>query len=52
MPDSTSNKNDLSEAEIQKRLEEAREKFDNNYVEFKRKKITEAPCEIYLNFFF
>jgi len=50
MPDSDSNKNDksgdLSEVEIQKRLDEAHEKFDRNYVEFKRKKIAEAPCKI------
>lgn len=50
MSDSSSNKNDktenLSEAEVQRRLQEAREKFDLNFQEFKRKKVVEVPCKL------
>lgn len=30
--------------DLEKRLQEAKEKFDQNYLEFKRKKLSETPC--------
>lgn len=45
MSDSSNNdKTELNVVEIENKIKEAREKFDQNYLEFKRKKITEAPC--------
>ncbi len=45
MSDSSKNdKTELNEVEIETKIKEAREKFDQNYLEFKRKKITEVPC--------
>lgn len=35
---------DLNNEETAKRLEQARLKFEQNYAEFKRKKLTEIPC--------
>lgn len=34
----------MSDEEYQKRLKEAKEKFEYNFIEFKRKKFVEAPC--------
>ena len=42
---SDTNRSDKSDqAQIEKRLKEARDKFDQNYIEFKRKKLAETPC--------
>lgn len=44
MANNNNNSSDNDQEDLEKRAKEARDKFDQNYMEFKRKKLAETPC--------
>ena len=44
MTDESKSNNQSLDQDLEKRLRDSREKFDQNYLEFKSKSIKDAPC--------